>query len=128
MLDDMRKERALALTIMLTEKSIGYWRSDSETELPDPTLLGQDELSDHDRLRLATFLDAGRLKDQWKGFSWCRFRTKGCKVGGFDMGTCCLTDGKYVWPEGLSHYVREHHIWLPEQFVEHALWGIRGRT
>lgn len=39
------------------------------------------------------------------------------------MGSRELTDGEWVWPEGLSHYVREHGVGLPEQFISHVLAG-----
>lgn len=32
-----------------------------------------------------------------------------------------MSDGTWLWPEGLSHYVREHGVVLPEEFVVHAL-------
>ena len=35
------------------------------------------------------------------------------------MGTQDLTDGTWVWPEGLAHYVRVHGIALPDEFVAH---------
>jgi hypothetical protein len=28
------------------------------------------------------------------------------------------TDGVYVWPEGLAHYVTDHHVHLPQKFVD----------
>ena len=27
------------------------------------------------------------------------------------MGHCTLTDGVFLWPEGLAHYVLEHELW-----------------
>lgn len=38
-----------------------------------------------------------------------------------DMGTAEQTDGVYVWPEGLAHYVAEHNVRLPKEFVNHVL-------
>jgi hypothetical protein len=32
-----------------------------------------------------------------------------------------FTDGTYAWPEGLAHYVYDHKVRLPEEFVRHAL-------
>lgn len=52
------------------------------------------------------------------GHSWCRFF---CDVSHQEIGSQELTDGVWVWPEGLSHYVRAHGIILPEEFVEHSL-------
>ena len=41
------------------------------------------------------------------------------------MGCCTLTDGTYVWPEGLAHYVSEHAVRPPEGFIKHALKNLR---
>ena len=30
------------------------------------------------------------------------------------------TDGTYVWPEGLAHYILDHAVRLPDQLVRHA--------
>ena len=35
-------------------------------------------------------------------------------------GSLELTDGTYVWPEGLAHYVEQHGVKLPGEFLEHA--------
>ena len=72
------------------------------------------------RKALADYLDSGiRSKyTEYLGFSWCRFF---CGIPENLMGHSDLSDGTWVWPEGLSHYVREHNVLLPEDFVEHAL-------
>ena len=36
-------------------------------------------------------------------------------------GNLELTDGTFLWPEGLAHYVRDHDVRLPTAFVEHIL-------
>lgn len=41
------------------------------------------------------------------------------------MGCTTLTDGKYVWPEGLAHYVSVHAVRPPEDFVRHSLGNLR---
>ena len=33
------------------------------------------------------------------------------------MGSRCLTDGEWVWPEGLEHYIEVHSVLLPEDFA-----------
>ena len=37
------------------------------------------------------------------------------------MGSWDLTDGTWVWPEGLAHYIEAHGVILPEEFVDRAL-------
>jgi hypothetical protein len=71
-----------------------------------------------DRARLAGYLADGMHYMAYLGQSWCRFD---CGIDRAHMGSKDLSDGTWVWPEGLSHYVREHNILLPEEFVQEAL-------
>jgi hypothetical protein len=34
------------------------------------------------------------------------------------MGSCDLSDGEWVWPQGLAHYVERHAVFLPDGFIE----------
>jgi hypothetical protein len=34
------------------------------------------------------------------------------------MGSSELTDGEWVWPGDLAHYVWDHHVRLPDEFVD----------
>ncbi len=36
------------------------------------------------------------------------------------VGSLELSDGVFIWPEGLAHYVEEHGVRLPARFVNHA--------
>lgn len=36
------------------------------------------------------------------------------------MGSRDLTDGTFVWPEGLAHYVERHDVKLPDHFLQHV--------
>jgi len=102
----------------ITLKAIGFWIGDLEDEtLPAPqefvALMPPDE-----RDRLATYLAAGMTANSYLGYSWCRF---GCGISPTEMGDSDLTDGTWAWPQGLAHYVREHSVMLPTEFVQHAL-------
>src|SRR5690606_27873281 len=44
-------------------------------------------------------------------------------VGGVEMGNCELTDGHWLWPSGLAHYVAHHDVALPDEFMSHVLAG-----
>jgi hypothetical protein len=97
---------------------IGYWASayhDDDFCVPQE-IVGH--LSEEVRTRVADYLDSGELNDVFLGLSWCRFR---CGISHEQIGSAELTDGLWGWPEGLSHYVREHEIILPSDFVNHAL-------
>jgi len=103
---------------------VGFWKDTKSfldlsgmlQNLQDPR-----ELVDHDwmkekRERIAQYLDVAEHVNAWMGSSYCRF---GCT--GVDMGAADLSDGTYLWPEGLSHYVRVHHVRLPKRFTRHIL-------
>ena len=49
------------------------------------------------------------------GHSTCRI------CGRADNGDSEYSDGMYVWPSGFGHYVSEHGVRPPAEFVEHAL-------
>lgn len=95
---------------------LGWWFNEqAPTELPRPQLLVGDCAADR-RAALAAYLRAGVALLRYPEPSFCRFA---CGEG--DMGHADLTDGRFVWPEGLAHYVERHDVRLPDHFVEHAL-------
>jgi len=75
-------------------------------------------MSAAERVALVAYLQGGRTHEMYMGYSWCRF---GCGIEDASMGSRDLTDGTWVWPQGLAHYVDKHAIVLPEPFVRHAL-------
>jgi hypothetical protein len=95
-------------------RGIGYFI----TSLWDETLPAPQELVGTDsRLpAVADYLDRGMVHVRYRGRSWCRF---GCRD--VAMGSADLTDGVWVWPEGLAHYLRFHSVLLPEDFMGHVL-------
>lgn len=44
-----------------------------------------------------------------------------CRMCGKGNGSLELSDGTYVGPEGLKHYVQDHHVRPPEPFTSHVL-------
>jgi len=65
------------------------------------------------------YLDAGTLRSIQMGYSFCRYLCSG------HNGSGELTDGRWTWPQGLSHYVRTHAIALPQELVADACAGER---
>jgi len=60
-------------------------------------------------------LASGRVHEAYFGYSWCRICHRN------DNGCKDLTDGVYVWPEGYAHYVREHAVKPPQEFIDHVM-------
>lgn len=98
---------------------IGYWYawSRSGREFPDPKDLVDPCWLEEERERLIAYLRSGITYRRWRGFSSCRFK---CGIADQEMGFRDFTDGVWVWPEGLYHYVAEHHVMLPDEFASHC--------
>ena len=92
---------------------IGYWKASLRDEYPFPQEL-RAEYSPETRDRLVAHLESGCISDGYCGSSWCRFGCPGRN------GSAELTDGLWVWPEGLVHYMRHQPVLLPADFVRHA--------
>jgi hypothetical protein len=103
-------------------KAIGFWIRDLRDEsYPAPQeLVGA--LSEEQRRKLGQYLESGATFEQYLGYAWCRFVCGASTESGFArldsrLGSRELTDGAWVWPEGLAHYVREHGIVLPGEYA-----------
>lgn len=95
-------------------KLIGYWMENlNDAELPLPQELVGD-LSAGIRDAVCKYLCHGELYETYRGQSWCRFH---CGFDRLEMGCREYTDGEWIWPEGLVHYVNTHGILLPEEFI-----------
>jgi hypothetical protein len=101
---------------------VGYWRTAPPAEylgLPEPRALVTPGWEPERRDRLVAYLRAGTLLASYAGFSSCRFAD--CQHPERDrLGNTDLTDGAWVWPEGLWHYVRDHAVRLPDELVARA--------
>jgi hypothetical protein len=98
---------------------IGYWI----TSLNDDSLFPPQEFVKRSLgADVATYLSSGQTYEQYRGCSWCRFQ---CGISAREMGSRDLTDGTWVWPEGLAHYVESHDVNLPSRFVDHITSGVR---
>lgn len=74
---------------------------------------------------LAKYLDECPFGEHYMGPSTCR-------ICGRHLGCSDRTDGTWVWPDELSHYLLVHKVRLPDDFVEHAFkrigegtWGVK---
>ena len=94
-------------------RRIGYWKECLGDQYPFPQELRAEYahgLGD----KLATYMESGKYFTSYLGTSWCRFGCRG------RYGSAEFTDGVWVWPAGLVHYVRHHPIALPPDFVRDA--------
>ena len=117
--DNPEEAARKAFTKKKTLKLIGYWKEktfrNEVSKYPDPNLIAFQCVNweDDDKNRVCQYLKDGNTLFRYRGFSLCRI----CEQ--FN-GSTELTDGVWVWPQGLAHYVEAHDILLPEDFIDHV--------
>ena len=110
------------MVVALLVTLIGFWRSERTPGWPDPVDFIDEDWDLSERQQVSDYLDHGGVQVPWMqmGWSWCRI----CSTEDGDEpyssnGTGEFSDGVYLWPEGLSHYVRDHSVRLPRDIVTH---------
>ena len=100
---------------------IGYWHSLFDAGYPDPAWFIDKHWDAQIKAKVIAHLEQGRpMPYTYVGESWCRFRCD-LKTGITHLGAGEYTDGRYVWPEGLAHYVKHHDVRLPDEVVNFML-------
>jgi hypothetical protein len=95
-------------------RAIGYWCNNHHADLPDPRNyidLGWDQT---ERDAVIQHLKNGKPTAFWRGWSNCR-------ICGKNNGSYCLSDGTYIWPGGFAHYLEDHGVKPPDEFIQHIL-------
>jgi hypothetical protein len=91
---------------------IGYWRSEQDPEWPDPATFVDKRWDSEERDLVAMYLSSGIV-------TWAAGGISSCRLCGKPNGSAEYTDGVFLWPEGLAHYIRDHHVRIPRRVVEH---------
>ena len=60
------------------------------------------------------YLAVGAVKTAYKGSSECRI----CRQSN---GSCDMTEGPWIWPEGFTHYITAHHVKPPQEFIDYVM-------
>jgi hypothetical protein len=96
-------------------KQVGYWYSAQEKHFPKPQDFVDPTWQKENRQKIINYLKSGNAVRHYFGFSSCRFN---CGARGIEMGTSDLSDGEWMWPEGLFHYIEIHNVRLPDEFIQ----------
>ena len=83
-----------------------------ESLLPWPGDHVDAEMPEAERGRVAALLDAAPVMRRDRGSSWDRLDPSNTRNGSAERWR-----GGYVWPSGLSHYVRKYGLRLPAEFL-----------
>ena len=108
-------------------RRVGFWRDPDNpqtAEWPNPHDWVDPAWDPAERAAVIEYLERGSYGIPAMGYSWCRFR---CGIPDREMGSQDGTDGVYVWPEGLTHYLRAHDVKPPEEFLEHVRRRLQNR-
>ena len=102
-----------AHAVQTAPKMVGYWDAPwwSRLNLPRPDRLIRVGWRFSDRENIVAYLRSGVSCNVFMGSASCRL----CRQY---LGSLDLTDGEWVWPERLEHYVSEHEVMLPDEFVD----------
>jgi hypothetical protein len=101
----------------MSVRSIGFWiNSLKDTDRIPPQELVR-PLPDDVRRIVSDYLDQGEAARSYRSSLECRFHC------GHSVHHRELSDGRWVWPADLGHYVRDHGVALPKEFIDHALSG-----
>lgn len=102
-------------------RRMGYWADPDEAitaACPDPRRFVDNTWDSEERRRVVEYLKHGSVYSSELGYSWCRFD---CGIPEWEMGDSDLTDGVYIWPQGFAHYVEQHGVKPPADFIAHVL-------
>jgi len=95
----------------------GFFREMPHGEPTDPCLAdARNPAPTPHEDRIAAYLDAGHVYIATPGFTRDVF-DPGKSIGPAHY----LTDGRFLWPGDLAHYVRTYHVRLATPFIEHML-------
>lgn len=95
---------------------VGYWNNEYNDypQYPHPKdLIDASFWKGLDKKRIKEYLDTQPFCMHAFGFARCRICDK-------VLGTSDRTDGTFVWPDKLSHYIY-HDVKLPKEFIKHIL-------
>lgn len=91
-------------------QNVGFW---SETERPNDFIdVSWDR---NERHAVLVYLATGKTHASYRGMASCR---AGCAGS---LGNKDMTDGTYVWPQGYAHYLTNHSVKPPAEFITHVL-------
>ncbi len=115
----MRHTADINLEYLAKLKRVGFWRSEGEPFLPDPRTMVDQSWEAGERDRVIAYLESSfYVPIAQCGPSWCRF---GCSPRPADIGTQDLTDGTWVFPEGL--FTTSVHIASSRQSSSWSTFG-----
>jgi hypothetical protein len=104
--------RARRMAVEAKAGPIACQATDEDSPFIHPRRLVDPNWAREDRSRVVEYLSEASALAHSGGYSYCRF---GCGL----TGCAERSDGVWLWPEGLAHYVQHHDVRLPDEFLSH---------
>lgn len=97
--------------------ALGYWKSEKQGDMPKPEDFIDFDWNIDTREAVISYLkELDRPENTIaSGYTKCNLN---CMVELVDLGIC--SDGTFVWPRSLVHYVEYHGVIMPNSFIEHV--------
>lgn len=107
-----------------TKLHIGYWANSKDPKLDSYEKRGillawpedyvDPDWKGHERNLVIAHLRNAPDSNHYFGFATCR-------LCGIKVGSSEKSDGTYVWPAGLAHYLEDHSLRPPPEFLSHVI-------
>ena len=94
-------------------KPVGFWKPPSF--YPDPHDFVNEDWDEAEKQLVLDHIESDK-HERVGCFGWapCRMCDK------VDNGVYDIWDSEWIWPEGLAHYIREHAVKPPQEFIDHC--------
>lgn len=109
---------AMGASGVTTLRSIGFWGNGRYARWPDPRRFVDPSWDPEERAAVIAYVRRGR---DWAPNDEPVGLVEDCKICDRPIGSGEVTDGSYVWADGLAHYLEVHDVRLPDEFTEHVL-------
>jgi hypothetical protein len=91
-------------------RAIGFWNGpDTSSGWPEIEVWVERDWDEDEREFVLSYLSHGVLGRMYMGYSTCRV------CGKSNNGDSEYSDGTFVWPSGLAHYVEDHAVRPPQE-------------
>lgn len=100
------------MTDTWTNRWFGEWKSEYDTSLPDPRSFVEKNWSVDEREKVSSYLSRG------VAVAVTIMRVP-CQMCSAEFDAIYLSDGIWVWPAWLPHYVACHSVKPPDEFLKH---------
>ncbi len=95
----------------------GYWQyTENQEGVGVPQAFVDSTWDTREKEKVASYLGSGVVSGVELAYYACLFE---CGIDPPQLGSMDLTDGVWVWPESLVHYVQSHAVKPPEAFLNH---------